>query len=148
MDIVKHKIPLATVSGIIAAWFEDVWQLIFFAVAVIILVYITGMLAGRANEGINSKRARKGVYKKIGFLLLLALSFLLDIAFNHFISHGLRFQLPFDLPIGLIISAWIVITEAISICENLERLGVHMPPLIMRLLRKTHKEIESEDEKL
>ena len=138
MDVMKFKIPLATVSGLIAAWFGHVWTLIILAVVAILLDYATGLLAGRINEGLNSKRATRGLYKKVGFLFLLALGFFLDVAFNHFIAQGFNgFQLPFDLPIGLIVSVWIVVTEAISICENLERLGVPIPEALVKLLKRT-----------
>lgn len=143
MDMLKLKIPIATIGGLTASWFGKSWSLIVLVLAAILLDYATGILAGRANEGLNSKRATQGLYKKIGFLCLFALGFFLDIAFNHFISQGFNgFQLPFNLPIGLIISVWIVVTEAISICENLERLGVPIPLWLMKLLKKTRENAE------
>ena len=146
MDIIKLKIPLAAVSGLIAAWFGRVWELIFLVFAAILLDYVTGLLAGRANEGINSRRAAKGMYKKTGFILLMILGFLLDTSFNYFIATGFSVKMPFELPIGLIISAWIVVTEAISICENLERLGVPIPAPLLKSLRKTRDGMEEKNE--
>ena len=145
LDITKLKIPLATAGGLIAAWFGRSWELIFLVFAVILLDYITGLLAGRANEGINSKRAAQGLYKKTGFILLLVFGFFLDIAFNNFIALGFSVQIPFNLPIGLIISVWIVVTEAVSICENLDRMGVPIPAWLLKLLKKTQDEIDSGD---
>lgn len=147
MDIVKFKIALAAAGGLAAAWFGRVWELVLLVFAAILLDYITGLMAGRANEGINSKRATQGLYKKTGFIMLLTLGFFLDVAFNYFIAKGFSFKLPFDLPIGLIISVWIVVTEAISICENLERMGVPIPTWLIALLRKTHKETGGGEDK-
>ena len=145
MEIAKLKIPLAATGGLLASRLGHVWPLILLVFAAIMLDYITGMLAGRANEGINSRRAVKGVYKKTGFIILMVLGFLLDTSFNYFIAAGFSTQLPFDLPIGLIISAWIVVTEAISVCENLERMGVPIPDPLLKLLRKTRGKIDGGD---
>lgn len=147
MELNTAKLTIATVCGLFAAWFGRVWELLALVLIVIILDYLTGLLAGRANEGLNSKRATQGIYKKVGFLCLLVLGFFLDVAFNHFISRGFSFQMPFELPIGLIISVWIVVTEAISICENLGRLGVPIPSWLMKLLKKTQKNIDEEEQK-
>lgn len=146
MDAIKLKIPMATLGGLAAAWFGRVWELIVLVLAAILLDYVTGLLAGRANEGLESGRAAKGLYKKVGFLSLQVLGFFLDIAFNHFIALGFNFEMPFDLPIGLIVSAWIVVTEAISICENIQRLGVDIPPWLIKLLNKSTDSIQRKDE--
>lgn len=111
------KLTIATVCGLFAAWFGRVWELLALVLAAIILDYLTGLLAGRANEGINSRRATQGLYKKVGFLCLLVLGFFLDVAFNHFITRGFSFQMPFELHVGLIISVWIVVTEAYVLLE-------------------------------
>jgi len=108
--------------------------------------YITGILAGRAGEGLKSRVAIKGLYKKVGLIFLFCLGFLLDGAFNHYLVKGFSVEMPFDLPIGLIVSVWIFLTEAISICENLERLKVPIPSWLMKLLRKTKKKMDKEEE--
>jgi toxin secretion/phage lysis holin len=140
MNLDGAKIAAAAPFGLISAWFGSVWVMVAFAFGSILLDYATGMLAGRANEGLNSKRATRGLYKKVGILFLLFFGFLLDGAFAYFITHGLvynmSFDLPFNLPIGMIISAWIVITESISICENLQRLDVPIPRWIVFILKK------------
>lgn len=146
-NVTSTKITIATVGGMIAAWFGHIWQLVALVLVVMILDYLTGLMAGRVNEGLNSKRATQGFYKKVGFLCLLGLGFFLDVAFNHFLARGFSFQMPFDLPIGMIVSVWIVVTEAISICENLGRLGVPIPSWLMTLLRKTRKNIDEEEQK-
>lgn len=137
MDILKLKIPFATAGGFVAAWFGHVWELAALVFVSIMLDYITGLLAGRATEGLNSKRAKKGLFKKVGFFSLMVLGFFLDVAFNEFVALGFSFEIPFSLPIGLIISVWIVMTEAISICENIQKLGVDIPPWLLNLLVKS-----------
>jgi phage-related holin len=52
----------------------------------------------------------------------------------------------FTLPIAHIVTVWIIITEAISVCENLERLGVPIPAFLIRLLRKVEKQIDKAED--
>ena len=141
------RLTAAAAGGLFFSWFGHAGEFAFFMLAVIILDYITGLAAGRVNEGLNSKRARKGLFKKFGLLVLFCMGFLLDVVFARYVSNGFNFHLPFDLPIGLIVSAWIIITEAISIVENLERLGVHVPKWLKKMLRKTRGEIYTTAEK-
>ena len=144
MYSLKLTIPLAAIGGLVAAWLGRVWVLVALVLAAVMLDYITGLLAGRATEGLSSKRAKQGVYKKIGFLSLMTLAFFLDVAFDEFIALGFQYEMPFNMPIGLIVSVWIVVTEAISICENIQRLGVEIPPWMTRLLCKAKKDSSGE----
>jgi toxin secretion/phage lysis holin len=140
------KIATAAVGGYFSAQFGFIVEMILIVGVFIALDYITGLMAGRANEGLNSKRAFRGIAKKCGLLGLFVLGFGLDWAFNQFISNGLDFTLPFRLPFGLVISAWIVITEAISICENIMRLNVPIPSWLIKFLHKSKKETEKAKE--
>jgi toxin secretion/phage lysis holin len=141
------KITVASILGAIASYVCGVWVFVAFVVVAILLDYITGLLAGRANGGLNSKWATKGLYKKVGIFMLLVLGLFLDGAVNHFMV-GMDFlDLPFHLPIAHIVTVWIVITEAISVCENLERLGVPIPGFLVRLLRKVEKKIDDKGDK-
>jgi toxin secretion/phage lysis holin len=141
------KTLIAAIGGWFASLFMNVdWHLFAFTFGAIILDYTTGLLAGRRNEGLSSWRATKGLYKKMGLLSLLALGFFLDGAINHFVFRGFRFDIPFDLPIALVVTVWIVITEAISIIENIEKLGVTIPRFLTKLLRGTKRKIDKEEE--
>ncbi|MDR2557946.1 MAG: phage holin family protein, partial [Oscillospiraceae bacterium] len=124
-------------------WVDNVWHYFFFAFLLMVIDYITGILAARVNEGLQSGKATKGLFKKVGIVTLLVFGFLLDEVFHHFIAEGFNFDMPFNMPIGLVISAWVVITEGISICENLERLGVPIPKWLVSVLRKTQNKIDN-----
>jgi toxin secretion/phage lysis holin len=147
MEIFSPRLAAATLFGIIAAWWGHVWGFVLFTLGAVLLDYTTGLIAGRATEGLNSKKAVKGLYKKVGILILLFLGLFLDAAVNHFMAHSVDFfEIPFELPISHIVTIWIVITEAISVCENLERLHVPIPKWIVKILRKAEKQIDKNEE--
>lgn len=145
METVSAKLTAAAVMGVVASYIGEIWVFVAFTFFATMLDYITGLLAGRANEGLNSKRAVKGLYKKLGIFMLLSLGLFLDGAVNHFMTESIHIlEMPFNLPIAHIVTMWIVITEAISICENLERLDVPIPKWMVKMLRKAEKEIDKD----
>ncbi|MDR1755105.1 MAG: phage holin family protein [Eubacterium sp.] len=143
--ITKFKIFFTAAITAAGTWLGTIWHYFAFALAAMIIDYITGIMAGRINEGLQSGKAFKGLEKKIGMLLFLFLGFLIDGAFNYFIGAGFPFEAPFHLPIGPLVSAWVFIAEAISVCENIERLGAPIPKVITNLLKKSKSNIYEED---
>ena len=146
MRMTETKLLLAVAGGGIFSYFGQVWvwEVMAFAVAMMVVDYITGLMAGRINEGLNSRRATRGLYKKGGILFLLVNGFLLDAAFNYYIALGFNIEIPFDIPIGMIVSVWVVVTEGISILENLARLGVPIPRWLMKILKRTEADINGD----
>ena len=146
MEMIKAS--LATILGITAIQTETLIPLVVFVILAMVLDYLAGTLAGRkSTEGINSKEATKGLYKKAGFLCLLFLGFFLDVAIPYFAYAGLHLYIPFNTPFGVIMAAWIVITEAISIIENLSEIGVHVPKWLLKMLKTTKEKINDEKTK-
>jgi toxin secretion/phage lysis holin len=139
----KAKIWIAAIGGTIAAWLGDVYVLILLTLGFMILDYMTGVLAAGYEHNINSEKATNGLYKKAGFLLLLLLGMGLDIAVEYFSTTTLSISLPFSSPFGLIICAWIVITESISVIENLSRLGAKIPAFLANWLKITQDSIDN-----
>ena len=141
------KLGLAAFMGVVSLHTETIiplFVLVFFA---LVMDYITGVLAGRKSEdGLRSDIATKGLYKKAGFLCLLLLGFFLDTAIPYFVYAGLHLDMPFVTPFGVIMAAWIVITEAISIIENLSELGVNVPTWMAKLLRASKDKMDDKSE--
>jgi toxin secretion/phage lysis holin len=146
MEWMKVKLLAAGLGGVISylCGVAD-WKGLAFAVAMVLLDYATGLLAGRANEGLNSAKAVKGLYKKVGIFTLLVFGILLDGAVNRYALAGLSIDVPFNVPLCAIISFWVVITEAISVVENLDRLGVPIPGWLVKLLKKARQGVDQEE---
>jgi toxin secretion/phage lysis holin len=139
-------IPAIAIAAL-TSWLGAVWQLVAFVFVMIIMDGMTGTLAGWRNEGLDSKRAKRGLFKKFGLICLFVLGYILDDVFNHYLTATFGADIPFNMPIGLVVSAWIIITEAISVCENLDKLGVPIPGWLLKRLKKTRDDLESKEEK-
>lgn len=95
---------------------------------------ITGLLNAWLKGEVKSSILRKGLAKKIGEICVIIIGEL-------FVT-GL--SLPAAVSSG--ISLYLIIMELISICENLEKLGVPIPKFIKKALATESKEIDKESD--
>lgn len=95
---------------------------------------LTGVTNAWIKGEIKSSILRKGLGKKIGEIVVLAI--------------GELFLIAMSLPMAVLsgISLYIIVMELISICENLEKLGVPIPKFVKKALASTEEKI-NEDSK-
>lgn len=96
---------------------------------------ITGLLNAWLKKEVKSSILRKGLAKKVGEICVILI--------------GELFVLGLELPTAITtgISLYIIIMELISICENLEKLGVPIPKFIKNALASSEKKINEDSEK-
>lgn len=90
---------------------------------------LTGVINAWIKGEIKSSILRKGLGKKIGEIVVLAI--------------GELFLIAMSLPMAVLngISLYIIVMELISICENLEKLGVPIPNFVKKALASTEEKI-------
>lgn len=91
---------------------------------------ITGSLNAWAKKDFKSLKMRQGLVKKCGEISILAI--------------GTIFKFGFGLPWYLVggLALYIIVMELISICENLDALGVPIPKFISKALANARKKYE------
>ena len=119
------KYLIAINGAIILYLFGNITALMELLVGVICLDFITGLLKAKKQKKLNSTIGRNGVYRKLGIGL--------GVVFAHFIDLYLESGNLFR---DLIINFFIV-TEFISISENLLALGIIMPKFIKDFLENS-----------
>ena len=94
---------------------------------------LTGVINAWIKGEIKSSILRKGLGKKIGEIVVLAI--------------GELFLIAMSLPMVILngISLYIIVMELISICENLEKLGVPIPNFVKKALASTEEKINEDD---
>lgn len=114
--------------------------------AILILVnttdYITGMAKAYITQQLNSRIGVKGIIKKLGYFLLVAVGMVVD----WLIQSGMQqagLEIPFTGAIALLICIWLIINELISILENLAEIGVPVHPWMGKLIEKLKNTAES-----
>ena len=101
-----------------------------FAIAMIvfmILDYVSGMLKAFYLKKVDSKTAAKGLMKKLAFLLGFAT--------------GWAIQFFTGLPVGIPVSAYVIITEIISILENLAACDMPVPAFVFKYFKQAQKDL-------
>lgn len=137
------KYSAAAIGGIIGTYF-NIYSSILTVVSVsIIFDIITGVIACViTKEGINSKKAFKGVLKKCVLFLALAFGTFLDYMIPLASKH-LGLELSTRLLFSSVIGFYIAFTECVSVCENIYRCypGA-FPKWLARILTEGKKYLE------
>jgi toxin secretion/phage lysis holin len=126
LTLISFERSLVAIFGAFALYlFGDYTSLMKLLVFVIGLDFVTGVLKAAKQQRLNSCIGRNGVFRKIGMCM--------GVVFAHFID---VYAGSGDLFRNLIIN-FFIITEFISISENLLALGVTMPKFIREFLENT-----------
>lgn len=117
--------------------------------AVMILDYITGMVVAWKARNLSSKRGAFGVVKKLCYLIAVCVGIGVDwLIYSGLKSMGV--SLGVTVFFGVLVSIWLIITELISILENLQKIGVPLPGFlgkILKRLRITTEEMTNKEDK-
>lgn len=97
------------------------------SVAFMMVDVFTGILKAVKNKELNSTRAREGIYKKASFILFIAFGYLADYAMEYV-------DLGFNFPAAATICTLIILTEAISVLENLGQINPDLVKLVAPFL--------------
>ena len=97
------------------------------SVAFMMVDVFTGILKAVKNKELSSTRAREGIYKKASFILFIAFGYLADYAIDYV-------DLGFNFPAAATICTLIILTEAISVLENLGQINPDLVKLVAPFL--------------
>lgn len=94
---------------------------------VIVIDYVTGILSAIYNKQINSKVGFKGILKKFSYLLIIALSVIVD---NILGQSG---------TVRTLVIYFFVANDGISILENVAEMNIPLPPKLLETLEQLKK---------
>ena len=98
---------------------------------------LTGVLKALRNKELSSTKAREGMYKKASFILFVGFGYLADFAMDY-VDMGFKF------PAAVTISTLIILTEAISVLENLGSINPDLVKMVARFLSALNTKKDSE----
>lgn len=106
-------------------------------VAFMLIDVFTGVLKAVKNKELNSTKAREGIYKKASFILFIAFGYLADYAMGYV-------NIGFTLPAAATICTLVIVTEAISVLENLGQINPDLVKLVAPFLSVLNKKEKGE----
>lgn len=124
MDNIFKNI-LAWICTIISFLFGDMEGMLIALIALIILDYISGVIAAAVEKRLSSAVGAKGIAKKIFMLLIVALANIVDI---NVIGDGHVLK--------TVTVVFYICNECISLIENAGRIGVPVPKKLLDVLEQ------------
>ena len=98
---------------------------------------LTGVLKALKNKELSSTKASEGMYKKASFILFVGFGYLSDFAMDY-VDMGFKF------PAAVTISPLIILTEAISVLENLGSINPDLVKMAAPFLSALNTKKDSE----
>ena len=124
MDNIFKNI-LAGICTVLSFLFGDMEGLMVALVALIILDYISGVIAAAVEKRLSSEVGAKGIAKKIFMLLIVALANIVDIN-----------VIGDDHVLKTVTVVFYICNECISLIENAGRIGVPVPKKLLDVLEQ------------
>lgn len=124
---------------LLSSLFGAYWYL--FATYFILNVFdwLTGWYKSRKLQKESSKVGLKGIIKKLGYWVIIAVAFLVSGVFVQMGNDLLHIDLSFLGLIGWFTLACLLVNEVRSILENLLECGYNVPAILVRGLAVTEK---------
>lgn len=136
----------AVVGGIVAVLsyvFGKHWILFALFLAFNLADWITGWMKARLTHKENSKAGWKGVLKKLGYWIMIAVAFGASAVFVE-LGKTLGFDLGITTLLGWFVLASLLVNEIRSICENFVEAGYNVPQILIRGLEVADKAINKD----
>ena len=133
------------ITFLTALWGWIGWAIFIFVFAMV-MDYITGSLAARANNEWSSTVARQGLWHKLGEICALLVAALCDIAVQVILNSAAADLLKgweYGNYMTLLICVWYIFTELGSIVENAGELGAPIPMWLKKGIAVLQKQADT-----
>lgn len=133
-------------GGIVAVLsyiFGAYWFLFIGYLALNMADFITRWIAARMTKTEKSSKAAEGIFKKVAYWILIALSFGMSSIFVE-IGNSIHVDLSITKFLGLFVLCALIINEIRSVLENLSEVpGLKIPKILIKGLEVANKAVES-----
>lgn len=133
MEKILNKINLTAgaVITLMSAVFGTYWYLFAAFLALNIVDYITGILKAKYTNTENSNRGWRGIVKKTGYWVVIAIAFFIAQFFDE-LGALINADLGFTVILGWMTLATFIINEMRSVLENLVVMNVEVPMWLIK----------------
>ena len=121
------------------------WSLLVLFLLFNVIDFITGWMKARMTKKENSIKGFKGVIKKLGYWLIILVSFSTSVLFIE-IGEVLKIDLSITTMLGWFVLASLAINEIRSIIENIVECGYKVPQILIKGLDIANKVINKKED--
>ena len=141
----KYNALAGTAIALLTAIFGTYWYVFAAYLVCTVLDYVTGIIKARFLHKESSSVGLKGIIKKLGYWIIIAVAFLVSDVFVRMGRDLWQMDFSFMEFIGWFTLGCLLINEIRSILENLVESGLHVPKLLTKGLDVAEKLLEKED---
>ena len=134
---------VGSIVAVLSYIFGEHWILFALFLAFNLADWITGWMKSRIAHKENSKTGWKGVLKKLGYWIMIAVAFGASAVFVE-IGKTIGIDLGITTLLGWFVLASLLGNEIRSICENFVEAGYNVPQILIRGLEVADKAINKE----
>ena len=136
---------VGSIVAVLSYIFGEHWILFALFLAFNLADWITGWMKSRIAHKENSKAGWKGVLKKLGYWIMIAVAFGASAVFIE-IGKTIGVDLGITTLLGWFVLASLLVNEIRSICENFVEAGYNVPQILIRGLEVADKAINKESD--
>lgn len=142
----KASLFYGVIVTALTAVLGDYWFLFVGFLVSNVIDYVTGIAKSKYYGMENSSKGAKGIVKKTGYWIVIAISFFISFAFVE-MGQIIEVNLDFVLLFGWFTLATYIINEIRSIFENLIEMGVNIPKWLVKGLEAAAETVENKMDK-
>lgn len=137
----KINLVFGAIGAFLAYLLGEHWSLFVFFLLLNVADFITRWIAARLTGTENSKAGSRGVLKKLGYWIMIALGYGMSVMFIE-IGKVINVDLSITTYIGLFVLLTLIINEIRSILENLVDAGYKPPAVLIKGLEVANNAID------
>lgn len=137
---------IGTIIAVLTMVLGEHWYIFAAFLLLNIIDWLTGWMKSRINGVENSTAGWKGVLKKIGYWLMIAVAFAIAAALIE-VGEVIGIDLGITTLLGWFVLASLIVNEARSIVENFVEAGYDVPKVLTTGLQVADEKLNGSDEK-
>lgn len=141
-----YNMTVGAAVALLTAVFGVFWYIFAAYLLANVLDWLTGWYKARKLGKESSAKGLKGILKKLGYWVIIAVAFLVSGVFVKMGNDLLHIDLSFLTMVGWFTLACLLVNEVRSIIENLVECGYNVPSVLIKGLAVTDKLINSDNE--
>ena len=147
MKVLDHyNTIIGILVTLLSVAFGTYWYIFAAFILLNIFDWLTGWYKSRKKKTESSAVGLKGIIKKLGYWVIIAMAFLIANVFVQMGRDVLNMNLDFMMLIGWFTLACLMVNEARRILENLVECGYEVPAVLIQGLAVTEKLLNQESE--
>lgn len=136
------KAILTAALTALGAYMTNLLVPLFILIIMVVLDYATGMTNAWIHKELSSQRGIQGIFKKLGYFVVVVIAISIDYLIINFANTINIKMSPETTVISMLVTIWLILTESLSILENLDKIGTPMPTFLKKLIEHLKQKTE------